>query len=190
MVAVSASSRDIDDYTRYEVSRDGTRWVSRAENVGKARTHSLEVETKFPLKTLFAAAPAVDLRANVARNWSRVDSVPGPDNRLDEQTPLSANLGIDYTVGTVTTGGSFSFKNGGNVRVSANQTAYVNVQRNLDLYALWKLDPKYQLRLAASNVLGQDIIRERTYTSAAGVLRNRLVNVANASVRATLEARF
>jgi outer membrane receptor protein involved in Fe transport len=190
MVALSASSRNIDDYTRYLVSFDGTHWVSRAMNVGRARTHSLELETKFPLRSVFAAAPALDVRANVARNWSQVDSVPGPDNRLDEQTPLSANLGLDYSAGALTVGGSLAFKNGGSVRVSANQTAYVNVQRNLDLYASWKLSPQYQLRLSASNVLGQDIIRESSYTSATGVLWNRLVNVANASLRAALEAKF
>ncbi|MGZ5200755.1 MAG: TonB-dependent receptor plug domain-containing protein [Telluria sp.] len=190
MVAISASARRIADFTRYRVFLDGERWVSQAVNIGGARTESLELETKFPLTMLFAHAPALDLRASVARNWSRVDAVPGPDNRLDQQTPLSANLGLDYSVGTWTTGASFAFKNGGHVRVSAEQTAYVNVQRNLDLYALWKLDRKYQLRLSASNVLGQDMIREASYTSANGVLHNRLANVVNPNMRVTLEARF
>jgi hypothetical protein len=130
------------------------------------------------------------VHAAVSRNWSKVDAVPGPDNRLDQQTPLSANLGIDYTVGAVSTGGSFAFKNGGNVRVAANQVAYANVQRNLDLYALWKLGRQYQLRLTAENVLGQDIVRESSYTSATGIVRNRLVNLMHPALRATLGANF
>jgi outer membrane receptor protein involved in Fe transport len=190
MFAVSASSRQIDDYTRYLVSFDGARWISSATNTGKAQTRSLEVEAKIPLKSVFASAPAMEVHAAISRNWSKVDAVPGPDNRLDQQTPLSANLGIDYTVGAVATGGSFAFKDGGNVRVSANQAAYVNVQRNLDLYALWKLGPRYQLRFTAENVLGQDIARESTYSSATRVLHNRLVNVEHPSLRATLGANF
>jgi outer membrane receptor for ferrienterochelin and colicin len=190
MVSVSAASRSIDDYTRYLVFFDGSRWISRATNIGKARTHSLELEAKFPLKKLYAAAPAVDVRANVARNWSQVDSVPGPDNRLDRQTPLSANLGLDYSGGALSAGGSYSFKSAGTTREAANRTRYDNAQRNLDLYALWKLSRRYQLRLAAANVLGQDRIVESRYISADGEMHNRSGNVAYASVRATLEAKF
>jgi outer membrane receptor protein involved in Fe transport len=190
LFSVSTSARRIDDYTRNLVIFDGDRWISLPSNAGQALTRSVEVEAKFPLKSLFANAPAIDVRANVARNWSRVDSVPGPNNRLDQQTPLSANFGLDYKVGKLTTGGSFAFKNGGEVRVSANQTAYVNVRRDLDLYALWKFDPKLQLRVATSNLLGQDYISESSYTSTTDVLRNRTVNVRSASARATLEMKF
>jgi outer membrane receptor protein involved in Fe transport len=190
LFSVSASTRRIDDYTRNLVIFDGDRWISLPSNNGRAQTSSLELETKFPLKSLWESAPAIDLRANLARNWSRVDSVPGPNNRLDQQTPLSANFGLDYKVGQLTTGGSFNFKNGGQVRVSANQTAYVNVRRELEMYALWKFNPKYQLRVAASNLLGQDYISESSYTGANDVLRNRTVNVRSANARATLEMKF
>jgi hypothetical protein len=119
-----------------------------------------------------------------------VDSVPGPNNRLDQQTPLSANFGLDYKVGQLTTGGSFNFKNGGEVRVSNNQIAYVNVRRELEMYALWKFNPKYQLRVAGQNLLGQDYISESTYIGTSDVLRNRTANIRSASVRATLEMKF
>jgi outer membrane receptor protein involved in Fe transport len=190
LFSVSASTRRIDDYTRNLVVFDGDRWLSLPSNNGRAQTSSLEVEAKFPLKSLYASAPAIDVRANVARNWSRVDSVPGPNNRLDQQTPLSANFGLDYKIGQLTTGGSFNFKNGGEVRVSASQTAYVNVRRELEMYALWKFDQKLQLRLTGGNLLGQDYISESSYTSASDSLRNRTVNVRHAFVRANLEMKF
>jgi outer membrane receptor protein involved in Fe transport len=190
LFSVSASTRRIEDYTRNLVIFDGDRWVSLPSNNGRAETKSLEIEAKFPLKSVYASAPAIDVRANVARNWSQVDSVPGPNNRLDQQTPLSANFGLDYKVGQLTTGGSFNFKNGGIVRVSASQTAYVNVRRELEMYALWKFDQKLQLRLTGGNLLGQDYISESSYTSTRDVLRNRTVNVRHAFVRANLEMKF
>jgi outer membrane receptor protein involved in Fe transport len=190
LFSVSASTRRIDDYTRNLVIFDGDRWVSLPSNNGRAQTSSLEVEAKFPLKSLIETAPAIDVRANLARNWSRVDSVPGPNNRLDQQTPLSANFGLDYKVGQLTTGGSFNFKNGGQVRVSTNQTAYVNVRRELEMYALWKFNPLYQVRVAGQNLLGQDYISESSYTGVNDVLRNRTVNVRSASVRVNLEMKF
>jgi hypothetical protein len=44
--------------------------------------------------------------------------------------------------------------------VSANQISYQSVRRDLDLYALWKFDPKLQLRVATANLLAQDSIGE------------------------------
>jgi hypothetical protein len=136
---------------------------------------------------------ALDLRASLSRNWSSVDSVPGPNNRLDGQTPLSATLGADYKSGALTLGGSYVFKNGGEVRVSGNQLTYVSVRRDLDLYALWKFDPKLQLRVATANLLGQDNVSASTYTgnsAAAGTQSSRTVSEVHRSVRATLEMKF
>jgi outer membrane receptor protein involved in Fe transport len=185
MVSVSASTRLIQDYTRYLVTLENNRWVTRATNSGNIHTENLELETKFPLKALLANAPAMDVRASVARNWTR-----GFGNRFDRHTPLTASLGVDYGAGSWTTGGSLTFKSGSDERLSAEQTQSFNVQRNLDLYALWKLNPQYQLRLAASGVLGQDMFREATYLGPAGILRDRFGRVNYASVRATLEAKF
>jgi hypothetical protein len=127
----------------------------------------------------------MDVRASVARNWTL-----GFGNRFDQHTPLTASLGIDYSSGAWTTGGSLTFKSGSDVRLSVEQTESINVKRNLDLYALWKLNPQCQLRLAASNVPGQDMIREDTYVGPAGILRDRFDRINYASVRATLEAKF
>jgi hypothetical protein len=76
------------------------------------------------------------------------------------------------------------------MRLSAEQAERTNVQRNLDLYALWKMAPGFQLRIAGSNLLGQDNVRENTYAGARGLLLNRFVNVNYASVRLALESRF
>jgi hypothetical protein len=127
----------------------------------------------------------------VSRKGARLDGIPGPNNRLTDQTPLSATLGADYKLGAFSTGGSFVFKNGGEVRLSANQVSYESVRRDLDLYALWKLSPKNQLRLAASNLLGQDFINETSYAVAgSGTQRSRTIYPGSPVLRATLEMKF
>ncbi|BDT58804.1 TonB-dependent receptor [Massilia varians] len=163
LFSVSASMRRISDFTRMLTWFDGARWVLTPSNQDSAITRTLELETKFPLKAVMADAPAVDLRASINRNWSRVESVPGPANYLDQQTPLSVNLGIDYKAGAVTTGGSFVYRRGGLVRASLNQYTYSWARRDLDIYALWKVDAKQQWRLALSNVMGDDYFFENSY---------------------------
>jgi outer membrane receptor protein involved in Fe transport len=190
LVSVSASARNIDNSTRNQTVFDGSRWVSLPMNTGHARARGLELEAKFPLKAVIDTSTALDLRGNLSRNWSSVDAIPGPNNRLLDQTPLSATLGADYKLGAFTTGGSFVFKNGGEVRVSANQVSYESVRRDLDLYALWKLNPGTQLRLAASNLLGQDYISESSYTVAGGTQRSRTIYPGSPVLRATLEMKL
>jgi outer membrane receptor protein involved in Fe transport len=189
LLSASVSSRRITNYVRNLVVFDGARWVSLPSNSGHAETRGIELEAKFPLKAVMQTTTALDLRASLSRNWSSVDSVPGPDNRLDGQTPLSATLGADYKSGALTLGGSYVFKNGGEVRVSGNQLTYVSVRRDLDLYALWKFDQKLQLRVATANLLGQDNVSASTYT-AAGTQSSRTVSEVHRSVRATLEMKF
>jgi outer membrane receptor protein involved in Fe transport len=192
MLSLSAATRRIDDYARPVVLFQNGRWISLPENVGKARTHSLQLETGFPLPAVLDGAPPLELRANVARNWSSVDGVPGPDNRLDEQVPLSANLGVDYQGERMTAGANFGFRRGGRVAVSANQAVWLYPQRDLELYAAWRLDQSRQLRVSAANLLGTDMVNERSYlnTALGTTLRSRVVNEGHPSLKVALESRF
>ena len=190
LLSVSASSRNISNYTRTALFLSNGRWVAVPVNDGDAQTYSLELEAKFPLRTLWKAAPALDLRASVSRNWSRVESVPGPNNRLDQQTPLSAVLGADYRAGRLGAGASFTFKNGGLVRIADTQAAYQAVRRDLDAYVLWKVGPKDQLRFAVSNLLQQDWISQKIHLNEAGTMRRTVVAPGTMLARLTWEMTF
>jgi len=192
LLSASVSVRRIEDYTRQGLVLEDGRWIQTPVNDGDALTRSLELEAKFPLSAVLADVPEIDLRASVSRNWSEVDAVPGPDNRLDQQVPLSATLGIDYKTrdGKLSTGASFAFKNGGPVRVNEEQSRYQSVRRDLDVYALWKFNPKYQLRLAASNLLRQDGVSDSRYTDEFGTLRRTSFSEGQTMARVTLESRF
>ena len=190
------SVRRIENYTRQGLTLENGRWIQSPVNDGEVLTRSLELEAKFPLSAVLpdrgTAVPQIDLRASLSRNWSEVDAVPGPDNRLDQQVPLSATLGIDYKSrdGKLSTGASFAFKDGGPVRVNLEQSRYQSVRRDLDVYALWKFNPNYQLRLAASNLLRQDAITESRYTDESGTLHRTGFSQGQAMARMTLESRF
>ena len=161
-------------------------------NDGTAQTRSLEFDAKFPVQSLYKTAPPIDFRLNLNGNWSTVDSVPGPNNRLDQQTPFSATIGLDYRMkgGEVTAGGSFSFKSGGPVRISITQGRYLTPRRELDVYALWKFTPKTQFRLTLANVLRQDYSDDSSYVDEFGSLRQTRTFPSSMHVRANLEMKF
>ncbi|CDG85925.1 TonB-dependent receptor plug domain-containing protein [Janthinobacterium agaricidamnosum] len=190
LFSASVSGRGISNYTRTALSLSDGRWMAMPVNDGGARTYSVELEVKFPLRTLWRAAPALDVRASASRNWSRVESVPGPDNRLDQQTPLSAMLGADYRIGQVSVGSSLTFKNGGPVRISDTQAAYQSVRRDLDAYVLWKVRPKDHLRFGLSNILRQDQVSEKIYLDQGGVLRRISLAPGTLQARLTWEMVF
>jgi outer membrane receptor for ferrienterochelin and colicins len=172
LVALTASQRDITDYIRTRLDQDDDgRWLYQPFNDGDATVRSLEAEIKLPLKLVFEAASGIDLRASVTRNWSEVSTVPGPDNRLDAQTPESATFGIDYRKDRISLGASLAYQQGGWVRISDAQSARQQTRKDLDAYALWKLDEHWQLRLSLANILGMDNNSERSYEDASGTSR-------------------
>lgn len=193
LLSARASARRIDGYTRQGLLLIDERWVSTPVNDGRANTQTVELEAKFPLRAVLSTtAPAVDVRASISRNWSQVDQVPGPNNRLDQQTPISGNFGLDYKTadGILSAGGSFNFRNGGPVRITQQQSAYTTPRRDLDLYALWKFNPKNQLRLAVSNLLAQDFESNTVYSDANGVIARNAISPSSPQARATMEMKF
>lgn len=136
--------------------RDG-RWVATPRNGGSARSWGIEMDAKAPLDAVIANAPDIALRANATYNTSRVDDVPGPDNRLDGQLRFTGSVGADYRINPRwSTGASYTWRSGDATRVSTWQTDLEGWNRELDLYVLRTLGPRNKLRLSAGNLLHPD----------------------------------
>ncbi len=192
LLTASTYVRRIDDSIRNRVDLIDGLWVSRPVNAGTANTHGVELEAKLPLRSLYPAAPAIEIRANVARNWSTLDTVPGPNNRLDGQTPTSGTIGFDYKMDTLplTTGASFSFQSGGPVRVSDRQFSWSAPKRTLDWYGVMKFSPKTQLRVSVSNLLHQDNVAQNAFLTPNGLNADTTTTPTVAVVRALMEMKF
>lgn len=165
VIGMSAYARRVTDVTRQRLFRDGPEWVSTPVNDGKASVSGIEFDMKLPPVTWGGAAWT--WRANAARNWSRLDSVPGPYNRLAEQTPLSANLGVDVRPGgTWSTGANFTYKGGGPLRRSAELDRVLGAERLLDWYALWQPVAGRQLRVSVADALARQRYGMQRYRDA------------------------
>lgn len=156
--------RHVDNLMRSEITLETVswsafpRWVSRQQNVGSALTQGIELEAKYRLDQLLDGATPVELRHNLALYRSRVQGVPGPDNRLDQQARVTANVGGDYRFRgwPLTLGGNFNWVPGYRTQTAADRAVTVSGKRIVDLYALWTFSPSVGLRLLANNLGAYD----------------------------------
>lgn len=192
MLSVNAYERRIDDVIVRQLILDQQTWILRPDNAGSASATGIELEAKFSLPSLYAAAPPANVRFNLTRNWSRIDMIPGPNNRLEQQAPLTANLGLDYRVQKVpiTIGGNYQFQKNGRTKLPSNLASYVSPKRALDVYMVWAYSDKTRLRLAATNLLHRDNITWSEYSGDAFQLRNTLTARTASAVRVALEHKY
>ena len=139
---------------------DEPRWVSRPRNLGRATAQGIEFDAKFRLSELRTDAPPLDLRMNLSLYRSRVDSVPGPDNRIDQQPRAVGNLGADYKLPKTafTVGGSLGITPGYRTQLTELQSQETGLRRVLDAYVLWQIDAETRLRLSLANLTPIDSI--------------------------------
>lgn len=142
------------------------RWVARQQNIGDALTQGVELEAKFRLDQAVAGALPIDLRSNVALYRSRVDGIPGPDNRLDSQAKATANFGADYRIRSIplTVGGNLNWVPGYRTQLSQEQLSTVSTKRVWDAFALWTFSPAVGLRLLGSNLAPHDYVTSNAVT--------------------------
>ncbi|MET0981760.1 MAG: TonB-dependent receptor [Telluria sp.] len=151
-VALSGYARRVSDVTAQQLYRDGASWVTRPVNDGDADLAGIEVDLKSPLKL---GGMAFELRLNAARNWSRVEKVPGPDNTLAEQVPFTANAGVDYRGGGAwSAGANFNVRGGRTSRSADGVATYRGRMALLDVYWTRKLDAQWRARVSVANALG------------------------------------
>ncbi len=164
VVSVNFFERRIRDLIRSVTALETVSWagvpryVARPQNLGRATTRGIEFDTKFQLSQLIADAPAVNVRANLSVFDSKVDSVPGPNNRIDGQPRATGNLGGDYKIRGVplSIGGTIAYTPAYETRQTETQFQKLSTKRVLDAYVLWTVDSSIKLRLSLSNIAPRD----------------------------------
>ena len=181
-ISVNLFHREITDYIRNVTSLESVswsqfqRWVSRTQNVGDAFTQGIELEAKFRLDQIWPGAPRTEIRSNLSRFNSEVKSVPGPNNRLDQQPRLTGNFGVDhrFRAAPLKVGGNLNLTPGFTTRTEESASLQTGLKRVWDAYALWIFSPDSQLRLSGSNLHPMDFVSTRSQI--VGPLRQELTS--------------
>jgi iron complex outermembrane receptor protein len=177
ILSASGFIRNVDNLIRRVITErptnQGLRYLSSPQNIGSARTSGIELEAKFQLAELVPNSPDIDFRSNYSRFWSRVEGIPGPNNRLDGQAEQTANVGLDYRMKgrPLTLGASYNWTPPLLVQTSATAASAAGATRQVDLYGWWKFSANHQLRLSVNNLLAEDYVTARYYTAPTGYVR-------------------
>jgi iron complex outermembrane receptor protein len=154
VLSASAFHRRVQNLIRSVTTKEGSRWVSSPQNISEAVTEGIELEAKFRLDQMVPDAIPIELRNNLSFYRSRVLSIMGPDNRLDQQPAMTANIGGDYRMRSrpFTVGGNINYNPGYTTRTSDVQWYTVSQKRVIDVYGLWRVDNNTSWRLTLSNL--------------------------------------
>ncbi len=155
VLSASVFHRRVQNLIRNVTTQEaGGRWLSSPQNISEAVTEGIELEAKFRMDQWIADAPHIDLRNNLSFYRSRVLSIMGPDNRLDQQPSMTANFGADYKLKSapLMVGGNINYNPGYNTRLSAEQINTISQKRVMDVYGLWRVDGSTAWRLTLSNL--------------------------------------
>ncbi len=170
VMSVNFFVRDIKDVIRNLTSLETVSWspqpryVSRPQNIGKARATGIEFDTKFQLREVFETTLPLSLRFNANLYDSKVDSVPGPYNTLESQARVTGNLGFDYRVtnSPLSFGGNFAWTPAYTSQRSEDQLSKVSTKRVFDAYALYRVNSRTNVRFTLSNIAPIDSVTEST----------------------------
>jgi iron complex outermembrane receptor protein len=169
VLSANVFHRNITQLIRYTTSYNevSQRYVSSPTNLGDAYTQGLELEAKFRLNQWVADALPVDVRANTSFFHSRVKDVPGPNNRLDQQPSMTANLGADYRLRglPLTLGGNLNWNPDYSTQRTEQQLSYQGVKRVADVYGLWRFSAATAMRLTISNLVPRDYLTATTFVN-------------------------
>lgn len=128
-------------------------------------------------------------RLGFARHWSRVASLPGPNNRLQRQPLYKATVGFDLESPDKAFGAgvSLSFERPGTVQTSLTQTISSNDRAAMDLYGFWRLQGAWTVRLTLTNLFANDEAIRSSYVDSELIQNQWVTSPASRGVRVALE---
>lgn len=141
------------------------RYVIRPQNLGSAWTTGLSADARINLSDIESTWPKVELKAGATVAHSRLKTVPGPDNRLVDQSPWSAKIGGRYKLMSMPVEVSLdaSWTPGHWYRTAINRRLYQGRREDMSAQIGWTVSSTLKFRLAASNLFSRDFERATVF---------------------------
>lgn len=167
MVGLDLFQRRLTDVIGEVVAIERVTWapvprvVIRPDNLGTAWTRGASLDARLNTADVVAGWPKVELRAGASVAASRLQTVPGPDNHMADQSPWSAKLGAKYKLSSIPLelGMDASWRPGLWYRTAVDRRLYQGRRQDYAVQAAWTVNPAMKLRMNATNLFARDLVR-------------------------------
>lgn len=183
--------RSTQDFTERRVQLEGTRWVDRPYNEGRALHWGFELDGK--VRTDKLGWKGATVKAHLTLPHARVDDTRLGIQRMARDTPryvLSA--GLDESLPSLQSSYGIALQLSGRSEtdIPGEQRGATRAKTTLDAFWLYKLTPQFNLRFSGQNLLAADTVRETMYLSGTDTWQLRTVDGGYRTLLVTLEGRW
>lgn len=159
-------ARATTDFTERRVTDESGVWVDRPYNVGDALHWGFELDGK--LQTDSWAWAGGTLKAHLTLPHARVDDAALGITRMAKDTPKYVmSMGWDQSLPQWQSSFGLNLQLSGRSEtdIPGEQKAYTEARALLDAFWLYKVSPKFNLRVSAQNILDEDTRRYTRYVT-------------------------
>ena len=166
VISANIYVRATSDFTERRLMSEGVKWVERPYNEGDALHWGLELDAK--INTDQWGWSGGTAKAHLTLPNARVDDVRLGITRDARDTPKYViSMGWDQSLPKwqSSMGVSLQLSGRSETDIPGEQQAYTESRALLDAFWLYKLNPHFNLRVSAQNLLDEDMRRQNRYLS-------------------------
>lgn len=183
--------RSTQDFTERRVQQEGTRWIDRPQNEGRATHWGLELDAKVRMDDY--GWKGATLKSHLTLPNAKVQDARLGITRTARETPkYSFTAGLDASVPALKSSYGVSMQMSGRsvTDIPGEQHGSVQARTTVDAFWQYQISPTYKLRLNAQNLFAADIVRDMAYTSAGNTWQLHTIDSGYRSFMATVEGRW
>ncbi|MFA6122018.1 MAG: TonB-dependent receptor [Sideroxydans sp.] len=190
---VRSTDNFIERCVQPELQGDGitTRWVDRPNNEGRATHWGVEVDGK--VRTDGWGWKGATVKAHLTLPHAQVNDTRLGVYRMARDTPdyvFSAGVDQSLPMWKSSYGVSLQMSGRSKTDIPNEQLGTTNARTTLDAFWLYKLNPIFNLRVSAQNLLAAKTVRETTFISGTDTYRLRTESTGYRAALVTLEGRW
>lgn len=154
------------------------RYVLRPENLGTAWSRGASIEIQLLTSDIWADLPKVELQGAVTVARSKISTIPGPDNRIADQSPWSAKLSGAYTFNTfpLKINIDMSFTPSTWIRSSVARRIFQDKKFDLDMDGAWTFSPNTKLRFNLNQIASSSVRSRNDFFNTNGDTASRFAS--------------
>ncbi len=183
--------RSTEDFIERRVQLEGARWVDRPQNEGRALHWGWELDGK--VRTDNFGWKGATVKAHLTLPNAHVNDTRLGITRMARDTPdyvFSAGVDQSLPMWQSSYGVSLQMSGRSKTDIPNEQRGTTNAKATLDAFWLYKLTPRFNLRMSGQNLLEARTVRETVYLSGSDTYRLGTEDTGKRSLLVTLEGRW